>query len=165
MKFECSHCGAPQEISSAFLVRVRKAGLPVHCSACGGRTAVVPPIRLPKSDNHRRSLVQEKRVAAREGAKRQPASGSRPGYEGDIRKLGQYRGECKLTRSSGYRLQLKDLMTLERQATGNELPVFDIEFQCQNPPKRYVVLPEWVYQTLMMESGRRGNETENPQGS
>ena len=155
MKFECSHCSFLQQIPNTVLSQMRKHGLPVHCSNCRQETATVPLIRLPKSDNHRRSLAQEKRVAAREGAKRQPASGSRPGYEGDIRKVGRYRGECKLTRATSYRLHITDLEALERQANGNELPVFDIEFQCVNPPKRYVVLPEWVYETLMVESGRR----------
>ena len=94
-------------------------------------------------------------MAAREGAKCQPASGSRSGYEDDVRKVGSFRGECKLTRAASYKLNLKDLTNLESHARGGELPALDIEFQGVNPPRRYVVLPEWVYETLMMESGRR----------
>jgi adenylate kinase len=50
---------------------------------------------------------------------------------------------------------LKDLEKLEAQAGANELPVFDVEFQSRTPFRRYVILPEWVFDTLMAESGRR----------
>jgi hypothetical protein len=118
-------------------------------------------------DNLRRSQKQEKQVAEREGARRQPASGSRPGYKGDVRKLGQYRGECKFTRAKSFTLKLETLRELELQANYGELPILDIEFQVGPPNWRYVVMPEWAYEMLMTESGRRGDHAESngPRGS
>jgi hypothetical protein len=107
-----------------------------------------------RSDNQKRSIKQEKRVAQREGGRRQPASGAIPGFAGDVRLAREYRGECKFTRARSYTLKLFDLEKLEREAYGDEIPVFDLEFQHERP-KRYVVLPEWVFNMLMEESGRR----------
>lgn len=58
---------------------------------------------------------------------------------------GEVRGECKLTRSASYTLKLADLSKLEKEATLNEDPVLEIEFQGVSPSKRYVVVPGWVY--------------------
>lgn len=157
MKLLCPTCGTV-EASIPFEVfkRKRKLNLPLTCPICKG---TAEPEYLSKgakpSDNLTRSKRQEKRVAVREGGKRQPRSGGIPGFEGDVRATGKYRGECKFTRSSSYRLCLSDLKKLEQQACAGELPVFDLEFQSESPSKRYVVLPEWVYETLMSESGRR----------
>ena len=153
-KFYCPKCNLFVKVTAAARRVEAMYGLGLKCPWCGSYLET-QEVKTPASDSYRRSHAQEKRVAAREQAKCQAASGSRPGYEGDVRKVGSYRGECKLTRNFSYRLQLKDLIQLERQATGFELPVLDIEFQCGNPVRRYVVLPEWVYETLMVESGRR----------
>ena len=164
MKYICSQGHIAQVDPQVVRMRSR-LGMKPKCAECFhtmglDRDMQVLVVNVSRSDNHKRSSTQERRVAAREGGRNQPASGSRPGYEGDVRTVGKFRGECKLTRGAGYRLNLKDLLAVERQAAGGELPVMDIEFQCQNPPKRYVVLPEWVYETLMTESGRRNNEAE-----
>ena len=94
-------------------------------------------------------------MAVREGGHRQPGSGARDGFEGDVRNVGKYRGECKFTRASSYTLKLADLKKLEAQSGSGELPAFDVEFQSESPAKRYVIMPEWAYETLMLESGRR----------
>ena len=85
-------------------------------------------------------------MAKKLGAKRQKASGALPGAKGDLRKTGSMRGECKLTRAKSFSLKLADLVKIENEAELGENPAFFIEFQCQNPPKRYVVLPEWLYE-------------------
>ena len=80
------------------------------------------------------------------GAKRQKASGSLSGAKGDIRKVGVLRGECKFTRAKSFSLKLEELKKIELEVGAGENPAFFIEFQCQQPPKRYVVLPEWLYE-------------------
>jgi hypothetical protein len=87
------------------------------------------------------------------GAQRQKASGSLSGAKGDIRKTGSMRGECKFTRARSYSLKLDELMKIEREAAAGEQPAMFIEFQCQHPPKRFVVIPEWLYETYARTAG------------
>lgn len=156
----CAQCG--QKNVSSMTMMMKSAGLPWKCTGCrcdlfvdSNRTARE---RRGRSDNQKRSIKQEKRVAEREGGRRQPASGALPGFEGDVRVSRRYRGECKLTRKRSYTLKLDDLEKLERQAYRDELPVLDLEFQDSSMPKRYVIMPEWVFDALMEESGRRGED-------
>lgn len=136
--------------------RRAKAGLPYACPQCGADLyRVGEEVFCPATDNMRRSKKQERRVAVREGGRRQPGSGAKDGFEGDVRNVGKYRGECKFTRASSYTLKLADLKKLEVQAASGELPAFDVEFQSESPAKRYVIMPEWAYEALMVESGRR----------
>ena len=136
--------------------RKARAGLPFPCHSCGEDLCKMGERpKVGATDSQKRSRAQEKRVAVREDGRRQPGSGARDGYEGDVRVTGKYRGECKITRASSYSLKLTELRKLETQATAGELPVFDIEFCGVSPTRKYVVLPEWAYATLMQESGRR----------
>jgi len=158
MKLRCTSCGSECEVDTlVFQTRKKKrAGLPFPCPACGEDLYRVGEfVRQRTLDNQRRSQKQERRVAVREGGRRQPGSGARDGWEGDVRNPGAYRGECKFTRASSYSLKLADLKKLEIQAASGEMPVFDVEFQSESPAKRYVIMPEWAYETLMVESGRR----------
>jgi hypothetical protein len=156
--YQCGQCGCMALVDILIFNARRKAraGLPYPCPNCGddlnkyGRRSL-----RATTDNTRRSKRQERRVAVREGGRRQPGSGARDGFEGDVRSVGKYRGECKFTRSASYSLKLADLKKLEAQAASGELPVFDVEFQSESPARRYVILPEWAYETLMHESGRR----------
>lgn len=152
----CKKCDKVTTINRLVLRKRRASGLPNLCQHCGEVLVNAKPKR-GATDSQKRSRAQEKRVAAREGGRRQPGSGARDGYEGDVRAVGKYRGECKLTRASSYSLKVSDLMKLENQAGKGELPVFDIEFQGVSPHRRYVVLPEWAYETLMDEAGRRSD--------
>lgn len=158
MNLRCNACQSECEVDALVFQTKRKkrAGLVFPCPACGEDLYRFGEfVRQRTLDNQRRSKKQEKRVAVREGGRRQPGSGARDGWEGDVRNPGKYRGECKFTRASSYSLKLTDLKKLESQAAANELPAFDVEFQSESPPKRYVILPEWAYETLMEESGRR----------
>jgi hypothetical protein len=103
------------------------------------------------NDNQRRSTEQEKKAEQRYGARRQPASGALPHAKADLRDPGRVRVECKFTRAKSYTLKLEDLKKLERERTGDEHPVFEIEFQSEKPFKRYVVIPQWLYAHLTGE--------------
>lgn len=158
-KLICPGCGAVQ--APKMLQMRRRCGLDDLCLLCG--TDIITGEKRPSraTDSQKRSRAQEKRVAAREGGRRQPGSGSAEGFEGDVRITGKYRGECKFTRARSFSLKLEELLKLERQAGARELPAFDIEFQGVNPHRRYVVLPEWAFDALMEESGRRGNDQDD----
>jgi len=68
---------------------------------------------------------------------------------------GVHRGECKFTRAQSYSIKLQDLLEIERHASGDEKPFLEIEFQGVFPHKRYVVLPDWAFQSLI--GGKFGN--------
>jgi hypothetical protein len=155
--YACSECRFYQVVDPITLKEKRRSGQQILCIHCGCELSPVQP-RQGATDSQKRSRKQEKRAALREGGRRQPGSGAAEGFKGDVRAAGKYRGECKLTRAASYRLKLEDLTKLEQQATKSELPVFEIEFQGVNPHKSYVVMPLWVYETLMSESGRRDDE-------
>jgi hypothetical protein len=154
VRLKCQSCCLVQSVDQTVLTHHRSIGQTKTCVGCGG---LLQEDKVSNRDNRRRSKKQENRVARREGARRQPGSGAISGLEGDVRLVGQYRGECKFTRAASYSLKLSDLKKLELQAASSELPVFDIEFQSESPPKRYVIMPEWAYETLMSESGRRND--------
>jgi hypothetical protein len=151
----CDECDRNTLVDTIVLESRKKVGLLLYCKHCGTELRRPTTPKRGATDSQKRSRKQEKRVAAREGGRRQPGSGSVEGFGGDVRVAGQYRGECKLTRAASYSLKLKDLMKLEQQASKNELPIFEIGFQGEVPQRNYVVMPEWVYETLMVESGRR----------
>ena len=158
IRVQCLGCARVNEVNALIysLRKKERAGLTYDCSYCGSDLLTVGVVqKAAATDNTRRSKKQERRVAVREGGHRQPGSGARDGFEGDVRNVGKYRGECKFTRASSYSLKLADLKKLEAQAGSGELPAFDVEFQSESPAKRYVIMPEWAYETLMVESGRR----------
>jgi hypothetical protein len=70
------------------------------------------------------------------------------GAKGDVRKRGEARIECKFTRAKSFSLKLSELQKIETEAEGDETPAFYVEFQGQQPHKRYVVIPEWLYESL-----------------
>lgn len=153
----CLKCDHPTNFDLLVLREKVRTGQQVCCNHCGSILERLTQ-KHGASDSQKRSRQQEKRAAAREGGRRQPGSGAVAGFEGDVRAAGRVRGECKLTRAASFTLRLSDLTKLERQATGDELPVFEIEFQGVHPHKSYVVLPLWAYEALMTESGRRPDE-------
>lgn len=55
--------------------------------------------------------------------------------------------ECKLTRKDSYSVNVHTMATLEKQATLGEDPVLEIEFQGIAPSRRYIVMPEWLYES------------------
>jgi hypothetical protein len=157
LRIECNKCGTSILVHTPVWNRVRDLGLSYPCDTCMADLTKHGKIQKPKKSNvHKDSRAQEKRMAKREGGRVQPGSGNVPGYEGDVRLPGkQLRGECKFTKAASYTLKLEDLLKLEKQAIGDELPVFEVEFHRATQRQRYIILPGWVYDALMEESGRR----------
>jgi len=151
----CLKCNEHTQVDSTVLRQRIKAGLPYTCKSCGADLSKdgVKDLQKGRSDNQKRSKKQEERVAKRLGAQRQKASGSLPGAKGDVRKTGSIRGECKFTRAKSFSLKLAELVKIEIEAELGENPAFFVEFQCQSPPKRYVVLPEWLYEHYARSAG------------
>jgi len=142
----CRQCDYVTTVNTVALQQRRKAGLVYPCKHCGtdliregGKTA------HGRTDNQKRSRAQEKRAAKRIGGVVQPASGALPGAKGDVRKKGEVRMECKLTRAKSFSLKLEELMKIEQEAERGEAPALEIEFQGVHPKKRYVVIPGWLY--------------------
>lgn len=144
----CGDCGHVWETTT-----LRLKLDPIHqCPKC--RFFATPEVqrgRRVRNDNRERSLAQEKKAEQRYGARRQPASGAMPHSKSDLRDSGRIRVECKFTRAKSFTLKLEELKKLEREKTGDEHPVFEIEFQAEKPFKRYVVIPQWLYSHLVGE--------------
>lgn len=143
MRFYCPKCRRPQVVPAAIVRSRQSCGLPVMCGACNTIMERWDP-KSGLTDSQKRSRQQEKRAAKRVGGWVQPASGAGRA-KGDVRVPGELRMECKFTRANSYSLRLNLLEKLEREATTGENPAFEIEFQGVHPPKRYVVLPGWLY--------------------
>lgn len=145
MRYWCEQCRIHLVLPVVTVARYRKVGMPVVCTTCNS-TMEKDPIR-GRNNNKKRSQAQEKRAAKREGGYVQPASGALSGAKGDVRAPG-IRMECKFTRAKSFSLKLEELMKIEGEANANEKPVFEIEFQGVHPPRRYVVLPGYVWDQL-----------------
>jgi hypothetical protein len=118
------------------------------CWKCGVRMTVRKNKR-GRSDSQKRSQDQEKRAAKRYSMRKQPGSGSRDGAKGDLRDVGKRRAELKETIKKSFSLKLDVLEKIEREATGSEDPLLEIEFQGVFPHKRYVVLPDHAYESMI----------------
>lgn len=153
MRLKCGGCLVVTIVPTAILQARRRVGLPYTCPKCGrdllddGK----PPKR-GKSSAQKRSQKQEKQAAKRYGGQVQPASGS-GAAKGDVRDAGHIRMECKYTSAASYSLRLDTLKKIESEASTGEDPVLELEFQCVNPPKRYIIMPDWVYQRMLQGDG------------
>jgi hypothetical protein len=99
----------------------------------------------------KRSEDQERRAAGRYGGRVQPASGALDHCKGDLRDKGVSRGECKFTLAKSYSIKLEELRKIESEVKGDEVPFLEIEFQGVHPSKRYVILPDWAFQSLLQK--------------
>ena len=91
-----------------------------------------------KLSNHKKSARQETRIAKETGGKRQPASGSRPGYKRDIL-LPEFLVEAKTTDKDVFYLDTKDLAFLRKQAyTVGKTPAYIVAIK---DDQELVVLP------------------------
>jgi len=89
---------------------------------------------------------QEKRVAKDLDAKQTIASGQTPIDKGDVRSE-SVRVECKYTDKKSFSLKAEDLKKIANAATGNQIPLFYVEFR--EFGQAYYVVPEgWFLQLL-----------------
>ena len=131
------------------------------CWKCGVRMTVKKNKR-GRSNSQKRSQDQERRAAQRYGMRKQPGSGARDGAKGDLRAPGVRRAELKETIKKSFSLKLETLEKIEREATGLEDPFLEVEFQCVFPHKRYVVLPDWVFESMINRLEARNGTEDNP---
>lgn len=89
---------------------------------------------------------QEKRVAKQVGGRTTIASGQTPIDKGDVRS-DTVRVECKYTDKKSYTLKVDDLVKVAAQSTGDQIPLFYIEFR-ENGEAYYVVPEAWFLQLL-----------------
>ena len=114
---------------------------------------------LSKRDNLRRSRRQEKRVAEDVGGSCQAGSGSRWEMKGDVRKLDAVRVECKTTRGKGFRVTREVLEKIEREASGLETPVLQLDFENGDGTVSSYGIVRWDdLLTLLKEAGIREDE-------
>lgn len=146
----CPTCGSETEYDTTAL---RLSPIKdIECTGCGKWFRPGPPAPEKRgNDNQKRSKQQEKRAAVRYEARVQPASGSMAGAKSDIRQKGVLRGECKFTRGASFSLKLFELLKVEQEAAGGELPLFEVEFQGVFPRRRFVILRAEDYASMKSE--------------
>jgi len=89
----------------------------------------------------------ERRIAEEDGEKLQPLSGAGVQKEDSIGKI--WLTQCKKTRNSSYKLNLKDLINLELNALQlNKLPKFNICFEQSNKEYEYVIITRKLWKKL-----------------
>jgi len=99
---------------------------------------------------------QEKKKAKAVGARQTIASGQTPIDKADV-KSEHIRMECKYTDKASFTLKQIDLQKVASASTGDQIPVFLIEFREQNDS--YCVVPEgWFFQLLEMYKHDKHNQ-------
>lgn len=98
--------------------------------------------------NRRRSMRQERELAADSGARVQPGSGALPGAKGDVRSRGKFRAECKFTKAKSFRVTRAILDKISSECSYGETPVLDIAFlnRVGQTEDRWVAIPyeDWL---------------------
>ena len=89
---------------------------------------------------------QERRVARDLGARQTIASGQTPVDKADV-KSDLLRVECKYTDNKSYSLKVEDLVKVASQATGDQIPLFYVEFRANG--EAYYVVPEHWFLLLL----------------
>jgi len=107
-----------------------------------------PPTRRMK----RLSLKQEARNAKLIGGQTQPGSGSSSRAKGDIRKLGEYRGESKFTFSKAFSLERSVLEKIMSECGVGEKPIVFLDYKNKETGRlygSYVILHETDFEELV----------------
>ena len=104
--------------------------------------------------NHVKHLSrrQEQRNADLIGGRTQPGSGSSNRAKGDVRKLGEYRGESKFTFSYAYQLDRRVLEKITGECGDGEKPILFIDYKNKETSRThgsYVVLHENDFKELL----------------
>lgn len=107
-----------------------------------------PPTRQMK----RLSQKQERRNAELLGGRTQPGSGSSSRAKGDVRKLGEWRGESKFTFSKAYSMELATLEKITSECGDGEKPALFLDYKNRETGRTrgsYVVLHENDFEDLV----------------
>jgi hypothetical protein len=87
---------------------------------------------------------QEQKMASRLGGRRQLASGAMPGHRGDVL-TDEWLGEVKFTAARSFRLTLRALRKIEKEAASiGRQPFFAIEFRRDGEGEMWVIVPRYV---------------------
>ncbi len=144
-KFLCPRCGGT-DFASWSLGKVR-----CRSCQCAFPRREVEQETAPKKPRGAQSTraqadKQEKRVAKRLDARQTIASGQTPIDKGDVRSS-LLRVECKYTDNKSYSLKADDLVKIANQSTGDQIPLFLVEFRQDG--RTYFVVPEdWFHRLL-----------------
>jgi hypothetical protein len=106
----------------------------------------------PTARMKRLSQKQERRNAELLGGRTQPGSGSSNRAKGDVRKLGEYRGESKFTFSLSYHLERRVLEKITSECSDGEKPILFLDFKNKESGKShgsYVILHETDFEELV----------------
>jgi uncharacterized Zn finger protein (UPF0148 family) len=126
----------------------------VLCKNCGRafpKHQIASEEYVPKKPRKSRSTrkqadKQEQRVAKQVGGRQTIASGQTPVDKADVRSE-TVRVECKYTDKKSYSLKAADLAKVASQATGDQMPLFYVEFR-EHGEAYYVVPEHWFLQLL-----------------
>lgn len=114
-----------------------------------------PGASPPTARMKRLSLKQERRNAELLGGRTQPGSGSSSRAKGDVRKLGEYRGESKFTFSLSYALERRVLEKITSECGDGEKPILFLDFKNKETGRThgsYVILHESDFEDMINEN-------------
>jgi len=124
---------------------------PATCPSCQRklvpmRADLDPPPTIngarPPTKKMRKAVnKQERQIAERIGGRKQCASGAMDGYKGDVRKVGELRGELKQTSKQSITLKRDVLDKIRSECVGKERPFVSIRFI---NPHTTATEDEWV---------------------
>lgn len=95
---------------------------------------------------------QERRNAEMIGARVQPGSGSSSRAKGDVRKLGEWRGESKFTFANAYALDVRTLNKIASECGTGEKPLLFLDFKHKVSGRThgsFVILYETDFEELL----------------
>lgn len=110
------------------------------------------PAGPPTERMKKLSRKQEQRNAKLLGGRTQPGSGSSKRAKGDVRLLGQYRGESKFTFARSYSLDRNVLEKILSECTDGEKPILFLDYKNKETGRTfgsYVVLHESDFEELL----------------
>lgn len=106
----------------------------------------------PNNRTKRLSQKQERRNADLLGGRTQPGSGSGSRAKGDVRKVGEYRGESKFTFAGSYPLTRATLEKISAECGEGERPLLFLDYKNRDTGRThgsYVVLHETDFERLV----------------
>lgn len=112
--------------------------------------------RPPTKAMKKLSQKQERRNAEMLGGRTQPGSGSSNRAKGDVRKLGEWRGESKFTFAKSYSLELDTLAKIASECGTGEKPVLFLDYKDKTTSRtkgKFVIMFEADFEELINATG------------